>query len=308
MTNKKYERFASILSEIEENGISTYNELDLPQNTGLKNEFYFAAQDFINYYALASKTHKNKKGEIVSGNADKVKFLINYGGMELYDIQTDVLLHIIKKADRILAQSPISKKVFYTYKTINNKINDMLRKIPDMEFISMDETIISDTNEDGTVLSDIIGDITYEPEHNLIQKETINELKIMLNDKLANKRNEEKELILREMQLLSKHPAEVLIHLCARLGMKSNAIMNFIIKNGVETSCEKVIVCVSERFNIPLSEIRKYMSEGVITEKDLKLDTKNENKVIEQVYHLRSRASKRIETEIRNKSSQKLLT
>lgn len=74
--NKHYERFASILYMIEEGGVSTADELKLVKNTALWNEFYLDTKDFINYYAPASKTSKNKKEEIFFGNADKVKFLI----------------------------------------------------------------------------------------------------------------------------------------------------------------------------------------------------------------------------------------
>lgn len=293
--NKHYERFASILSTIEESGISTADELKLVKNTSLWNELYFATQNFVNYYALASKTSKNKKGEIISGNADKVKFLIENGGMELYDIQMDILVHIIKKVDYILAQSPVSKKVFYTFRVVNNEINNMLRSLPPVEVVPWDTPVNSDTNEDGAVLSEIIGDNTYNPERLHFENETIKELKMKLKTKLAREQAEKKESILTEVRALSKRPAEVIVRLaCTHLSMKPRQLASMIIDKGCELAYAEIIFDVAKKNGIELSEIRSIIAGHELTAESIKADTNSAEQVAGQISRLVYRADKRL--------------
>lgn len=248
--NKHYERFAFILSTIEESGISTADELKLVKNTVLWNELYFAAQNFVNYYALTSKTSKNKKGEIHPGNADKVKFLIDEGGMDLYDIQIDILLHIIEKVDYILAQSPVSKKMFYTYRIVNNEVNNMLRALPPVPIVSWDAPINSDTNEDGAVLSEIVGDNTYNPENLHFERETIKELTKELKAKQIRELAEKKELIINEISRLSTHPTEIFVRLAWHLHIKTGHLAERIIIDGYENTFAQLILEIAAKYEI----------------------------------------------------------
>lgn len=296
MTNKFYERFESILSTIEENGICTVDELKLVKNSALWNELYFATQDFINYYALASKTSKNKKGEIISGNATKVKFLIEDGGMELYDIQMDILLHIIKKADYILAQFPVSKKVFYTFRIVNNEINNMLRSLPPVDIVSWDTPINSDTNEDGAILSEIIGDNTYNPERLHFEHETVQELRKELEAKQARERTKKKEAILHEIALLSKRPAEMMVRLAnIHLSMKPRQLASLIINKGCElTYAEILFEVIKQNNSIKLSEICSIIAGHELTTESLKANTNSVKQVAGQISRLLYRANKRL--------------
>lgn len=293
--NKHYERFASILSTIEESGISTADELKLVKNTALWDELYFATQNFVNYYALASKTSKNKKGEIISGNADKVKFLIEDGGMELYDIQMDILVHIIKKVNYILAQSPVSKKIFYTFRIVNNEVNNMLRSLPPVKAVPWDTPINSDTNEDGAVLSEVVGDNTYNPEHLHVERETIKELKKELKAKQARDLVEKKESIMREVALLSKRPAEVMVRLaCTHLSMKPRELAGLIIDKGCELAYAEIIFEVAKQNHIELSEIRNIIAGHELTVESVKADTNSAEQVAGQISRLVYRADKRL--------------
>ena len=293
--NKHYERFASILSTIEESGISTADELKLVKNTALWDELYFATQNFVNYYALASKTSKNKKGEIISGNADKVKFLIEDGGMELYDIQMDILVHIIKKVNYILAQSPVSKKIFYTFRIVNNEVNNMLRSLPPVKPAPWDTPINSDTNEDGAVLSEVVGDNTYNPEHLHVERETIKELKKELKAKQARDLVEKKESIMREVALLSKRPAEVMVRLaCTHLSMKPRELAGLIIDKGCELAYAEIIFEVAKQNHIELSEIRNIIAGHELTVESVKADTNSAEQVAGQISRLVYRADKRL--------------
>lgn len=295
--NKHYERFASILSTIEESGISNAEELKLVKNSALWNELYFAAQNFVNYYALASKTSKNKKGEIHPGNADKVKFLIDEGGMNLYDIQMDILLHIIEKVDYILAQSSVSKKMFYTYRIVNNEINNMLRSLPPVEIVPLDTPINSDTNEDGAVLADLIGDDTYNPEPLHFERETIRQLEKELKDKQVRELIEKKELILYEISRLSTHPTEVFVRLSWHLCIKTRDLAARIINDGYEKAFAQLIIDISSKYGIDLEDIRSIITVSKLTKESYKKDkglerflSKESRVVADQISKYKNRA------------------
>lgn len=294
--NKHYERLASILSTIEEKGISTAYDLKAPKNKALWDELYFATQNFINYYALASKTSKNKKGDIVPGNTDKVKFLTEEGGMELYDIQMDILLHVIKKMDYVLAQSPVAKKTSYAYKIVNNEVNSMLRKLPPVVLVPWDTPINSDTNEDGAVLADIVGDdTTYNPERLYFKRETINELKKELKAKKAREQAEKRETILNEITILNKRPSEVLCRLaCTHLSMKPRELAGLIIDKGCELAYAEIIFEVAKQNHIELSEIRNIIAGYELTAESVKADTNSAEQVAGQISRLVYRADKRL--------------
>lgn len=293
--NKHYERLASILSTIEEKGISTAYDLKAPKNKALWDKLYFATQDFINYYALASKTSKNKKGDIVPGNTDKVKFLTEEGGMELYDIQMDILLHVIKKMDYVLAQSPVAKKTSYAYKIVNNEVNSMLRKLPPVVLVPWDTPINSDTNEDGAVLADIVGDDTYNPERLYFKRETINELKKELKAKKAREQAEKRETILNEITILNKRPSELLCRLaCTHLSMKPRELAGLIIDKGCELAYAEIIFEVAKQNHIELSEIRNIIAGYELTAESVKADTNSAEQVAGQISRLVYRADKRL--------------
>lgn len=290
--NKHYERLASILSKIEEKGISTADELKVSKNKALWDELYFATQDFINYYALASKTSKNKKGEIVPGNADKVKFLIEESGMELYDIEMSILLHVIKKMNYVLVQSPVEKKTFYTYKIVNNEVNSMLRKLPPAELVPWDTPINSDTNEDGAVLADIIGD-DNNPERLYFVREAIKEL----NAKRAREQAEKRETILHEITILNKRPSELLCRLASthlKPKMKPRELASQIIDKGCELAYAEIIFEVAKQNGIKLSVIRDIIAGHELTAESVKADTNSAEQVAGQISRLIYRAHKRL--------------
>ncbi len=293
--NEHYERFASILSTIEENGISTADELKHFKNKALWNELYFATQNFVNYYALASKTSKNKKGEVIPGNMDKVKFLIEKSGKDLYDIQMDILTHIIDKIDYVLAQSPISKKTNYAYRIVNNEVNNMLRKLPPVELVPIDIPIKSDTNKDGAVLADIIEDHTYNPDCVIYKKETIAEFTIMLKAKQAKELTEKKEAILREVPQLNNRPAEVMAKLALTyLDMKPRHVADLILEKGCELAFAEILFKVAKRYSIELSEIRSIIAGNKVTDASLKANTNSRKQVADEVGRLKNRADKHL--------------
>lgn len=288
--------FVHMLNTIHQKGILT--KAALMADPVLYTEFWLALQGFC-HFALLSKTGgKNRDGEILPGNAGKIEALENRGAATRDEVETDCLIKIIEKLDLVLRQ-PIEKQKNYCYTICNNMVNDCFRKLPpdDFKCVPLNETITGARveAEDTYTYENIIADDTYNPERLQIERETVRELRQELQAKRAREQAESREAILREVALLSKRPAEVLVYLCSKLGMKSAAIAEFIIENGAVTSYAKVLMRVSDQFCIPLSQLQDHMKNSEIAEKDLKLDTKDEGKVMDQVYHLKSRAKKRID-------------
>ena len=283
--NKYYSRFASVLSIINQHSITSKEELDAPCNEALCVDLWYAAQDFINHYALASKTHRNSKSEIVEGNAEKIRTLVSRG-FDLNDIRGDILAHVFSKMDHILAQ-PLEKQVFYVYRTINNCVYDQLRKLPPTGVVVMslqDKVKGADaSSENGSEIQDFIADPnTLEDE--VIAKETVNELYLV-----------KKAEIIREISLLADRPAEVLARLCAKhLAMKPAAIARMLAEYGASTAYAKALMSVADKFGIQADEIRKPLSFKAITDESLKLDTGDENQISAQVSRLVYRADKRL--------------
>lgn len=291
-----YERLTSILSTLEEKEISTTAELK-GTNLNLWNELYFATQDFINFYALESKTTTNKKGEIVPGNKERVKTLINDGGMELYDIQMDILIHIMNKMDLVLAQSPAEKKANYIYKIVNNKVIDMLGKLPTVIEVPWDTSIKSDNNEDGAILAEIIGDDTYNPEKLHLEYETIKELKMVLKAKREKEMEEKKYSIISELKILADNPSETLVHMgCCYLNLKPRDLSKLLIKKGVENTYINILCGISKKYNITLDEIRNSITGKRINSSALKADSNDPKQISAEVSREKYRAAKTLKT------------
>lgn len=292
-TNKNYSKLTSILSTLEEKEISTTAELKSGENQKLWTELYFATQDFINFYALESKTTTNKKGEIVPGNKERVKTLINDGGMELYDIQMDILIHIMNKMDLVLAQSPAEKKANYIYKIVNNKVIDMLEKLPPVVEIPWDTSIKSDKSEDGAVLAEIIGDNTYNPERLHLEYETIKELKKVLKAKREKEIAEKKNAIISELKILAGNPSEILVHMgCCYLNLKPRDVANNIVNKGAENTYINILSGISKKYNITLDEIRNSITGKRINSSALKADSNDPKQISAEVSREKYRAAK----------------
>lgn len=292
--------FVNVLNTIHDKGITSKAALRADQK--LYDALWYASQDF-SHFVLLSKTNgksKSSNDEIRPGNAIKADMLERLGIISKDDLKSECTIKIITKLDLILSQ-PIEKQKNYCYTMINNIINDYWRKYYDNEIpFSLDGLINSNdtmTGDKGTYYKDTIEDNTYNGEHVFFENERIRELTQMIEAKKAKEQVEQREAILYEVALLSKRPAEVLVHLCHKLGMKPSEIVEFIIENGVITGFAKTIRQVSEQFDIPIIEIQKHIKYGIVSEKSFKLDTNDTVQITNHIYHLKSRAKKRIEEE-----------
>lgn len=288
--------FINILNTIHEEGITTKAALMADQL--LYTNFWFAVKDFC-HFALLSKTGgKNAEGEILPGNSGKIDVLETRDATTREELETDCIIKIIEKLDLVLRQ-PIEKQKNYCYAISNNMVNDYFRKLPpdDFKIVPLNSTIegTSVAAEDAYTYEDIIADDTYNPERIHVEHETVRELKKGLKAKLAREQAEKKETILREVALLSKRPAEVMVRLaCTHLNMKPRKLAGLIIDKGCELAYSEIIFEVAKHNGIEISEIRSIIAGHKLAAESIKADTNSAEQVAGQVSRLVYRANKRL--------------
>lgn len=288
--------FVNILNTIHEEGIST--KVALMADQQLYTCFWSAVKDFC-HYALLSKTNgKTIEGKNLPGNAAKIDVLASRGVATRDEIETDCIIKIIEKLDLVLHQ-PIEKQKNYCYTICNNMVNDCFRKLPseDFKIVSLNSTIegTSVAAEDAYTYEDIICDNTYNPELLHFECETVKKLEKILKAKKAREQGEKREAILREVALLSKRPAEVMVRLAiTHNGMKPRDLAALIIAKGCEVAYAEIIYEVSSKYNIELAEIRNLIVDNKVTAESVKADTNNHEAVAGQVSRLIYRAEKRL--------------
>lgn len=288
--------FISILNTIHEEGITT--KVALMADQLLYTDFWFALKDFCHFALLSKTSGKNAEGEILPGNSGKIDVLETRGATTRDELETDCVIRIIEKLDLVLRQ-PIEKQKNYCYAICNNMVNDCFRKLPpdDFKIVSLNSTIkgTSVAAEDAYTYEDIIADDTYNPERMHVERETVRELKKELKAKQAREQAEKKEAILREVALLSKRPAEVMVRLaCTHLSMKPRKLAGLIIDKGCELAYAEIIFEVAKQNRIELSEIRSIIAGHELTAESIKADTNSAEQVAGQVSRLVYRANKRL--------------
>lgn len=262
--------FISILNTIREKGITTQNALIADQQ--LYTKFWFALEEFCHYCLLSKNGGKDSEGGTRLGNIGKIDVLEARCAITRKELETDCAIKIVSKLDLVLSQ-PIEKQKNYCYAICNNIVNDCLRKLPAVEAVPWDAPIISDANEDGVILANVIGDNSYNPEINYLVKEAI----------------------LNEVALLNKHPAEMIVRLaCTHLAMKPRLLASLIINKGCELAFAEIVYEVAMENNIGLSEIRSVIAGHKLTAESVKADSNNAEQVANQISRLVYRADKRL--------------
>jgi len=232
------------------------------------------------------------------GNSGKIDVLETRGATTRNEIETDCVIKIIEKLNLVLRQ-PIEKQKNYCYAICNNMVNDCFRMLPpdDFKIVSLNSTVegTSVAAEDAYTYEDVIADDTYNPERMHVECETIRELKKELKTKQAREQAEKKEAILREVALLSKRPAEVMVRLaCTHLSMKPRELAGLIIDKGCELAYAEIIFEVAKQNRIELSEIRSIIAGHELTAESVKADTNSAEQVAGQISRLVYRADKRL--------------
>ena len=288
--------FVNILNTIHKEGITT--KVALMTDQLLYTDFWFALKDFCHFALLSKTSGKNAEVEILPGNSGKIDVLENRGATTRDELETDCVIKIIEKLDLVLRQ-PIEKQKNYCYTICNNMVNDCFRKLPpdDFKIVSLSSTIegTSVVAEDAYTYEDIIADDTYNPERMHVERETVRELKKKLKAKQAREQVEKKEAILREVALLSKRPAEVMVRLgCTHLSMKPRELAGLIIDKGCELAYAEIIFEVAKQNSIELSEIRSIIAGHELTAESIKAGTNSAEQVAGQISRLVYRADKRL--------------
>ena len=288
--------FVNILNTIHDMGITTKAGLMVDQL--LYTEFWFALKDFCHFALLSKTSGKNAKGEILPGNTGKIDVLEIRSATTRDEIETDCAIKIIEKLDLVLRQ-PIEKQKNYCYTICNNMVNDCFRRLPpdDFKIVSLNGTIegTSVAAEDAYTYEDIIADDTYNPERLHVEHETIKELKKELKAKQTRELAEKKESILREVALLSKRPAEVMVRLaCTHLNMRPRELASLIIDKSCELAYAEIIFEVAKQNRIELSEIRNIIAGHELMAESIKADTNSAEQVAGQISRLVYRADKRL--------------
>lgn len=288
------ESFVNILNVLDKEGIKTKASLMLNQE--LCDSFWFAAQDFARY-TLRSKTGGVNENGVIPGNIYKVKALENYG-ISSEDILDDCVIKIIDKIDFVLKQ-PIEKQKNYCYRICNNVVNDQFRKLPpaDFEVISLQDTVkcLKVSAEDACTYEDLVGDDTYNPERMYFEQKTISELTAILKEKKAKELATKREAILKEIALLSKKPAEVLVRMaCTHLNMKPRELAKKLVESGVDYTYANVLLRVSKKNHIKIEDLRNAIAGYELTADAVKADSNDEEIVSAQISRLVYRANKNI--------------
>ena len=288
--------FVNILNTIHKEGITT--KVALMADQVLYTNFWFALKDFCHFALLSKTSGKNAGGEILIGNSGKIDVLETRGATTRNEIETDCVIKIIEKLNLVLRQ-PIEKQKNYCYAICNNMVNDCFRMLPpdDFKIVSLNSTVegTSVAAEDAYTYEDVIADDTYNPERMHVECETIRELKKELKTKQAREQAEKKEAILREVALLSKRPAEVMVWLaCTHLSMKPRELAGLIIDKGCELAYAEIIFEVAKQNRIELSEIRSIIAGHELTAESVKADTNSAEQVAGQISRLVYRADKRL--------------
>lgn len=288
--------FVNILNTIHEMGITT--KTALMANQLLYTELWFALTEFCHFSLLSKTGGKNTEGEILPGNSRKIDVLEIRGAITRDEIETDCVIKIIEKLDLVLRQ-PIEKQKNYCYTICNNVVNDCFRKLPpdDFKIVSLNSTIEGTrvAAEDAYTYEDIIADNTYNPERLQIERETIKELKKELKAKQARELAEKKESILREVALLSKRPAEVLVRLaCTHLCMKPRELASLIIEKSCELAYAEIIFEVAKQNHVEISELRGIIIGHKLMAESIKADTNSPKQIAGQISRLVYRADKRL--------------
>ena len=292
------ETFVAVLTTIKERGITTRTALMADRR--LYEEFWYAACDF-SAYCLLSKTGKlTKTGTQLLGNAAKVDGLAAIGVTTREDITLECAVKLVDCVERIIRRPTVDYMRNYAYSAINSTVDDYCRRYSDeVNAVPLDGTVDRVSN---TTFADLIGDTAYDPVVRLVAAENVMASSEMRRKQQTERLAKERDELLREIDQLADKPAELLIHLISRLKGKSQAIADFIIENGAKGACEKTALLAANRFMLPKTALR-YLESGQLTNRDLRLSDDPEKnagpevhkKVLNRVYHLRSRAKKTIE-------------
>lgn len=290
MKNKNLQEIENILLTINNMEITTRE--GLASNQELYSSIFYCLENYIKRYVLLSKTHKNKKGEVVVGNADKIRFIVGNSSYDKEDIEMAALVKVVGNLDKVFSK-PVEAQPWYIYKICINLVNDYLREI-DLGMVWLDAEIAgySDSSCKSCTYGEMIPDNSYNGEAICIERENIQELTKKIQEKETKEADEKRDAVLLAIKVLSSKPAEVFANLTVHLNIKNRDVCSLFIKNGAVAACEKILQDISREFEI--SNIDEFINTNSITDKLFKVDSDDPKKVGHQLSELRSRAKTKL--------------
>lgn len=292
MTNNALQKIKNLLSTINNEDITTRKQLEL--NQPLYASTFYCLEQYINSYVLLSKTHKNKKGDIVVGNHEKIRFITENSSYDKEDIEMAALIKVVEKLNKVFSK-PVDTQPWYIYTICSNLVNDYLRNI-DLGMVWLDAEITgyTDSSNKSSTYGEMLPDDTYNGESRFIEKETIKELTEQLNAKKAKQLNKKQNEIFFAIHHLSSKPAEVFANLSVHLNMKNKEFTNLLIERGAVEACEYILQEISKQFEI--SKIDELIKANSVSDKLFKVDSENPTLIADQISKLRNRGKNRLKT------------
>ncbi len=292
MTNNALQKIKDLLSTINNENITTREQLQL--NQPLYASTFYCLEQYINSYVLLSKTHKNKKGAVVVGNLEKIRFITENSSYDKEDIEMAALIKVVEKLNKVFSK-PVEAQPWYIYTICSNLVNDYLRKI-DLGMVWLDAEITgyTDSLDKSSTYGEMLPDDTYNGEKTFIENETILELTKMLKEKNARDAEDRRNTVLLAIKILSAKPAEVFANLSVHLNMKNKDFTNLLMERGAIEACEYILQEISKQFEI--SKIDELIKANSVSDKLFKVDSENPKLIADQISKLRNRGKNRLKT------------
>lgn len=291
------ERFLSVFKEIDEENISSYEQLQEYNYTDLYTEFWLATRDWVNNVALTSKTSNNGREP---GNLYKIEGIVEAGIADKKDVQSESLAHLISKFDLIVAQPHEARKP-YCIKLVNNVVNTFGRQVEKIQGTSNNKTeneVFDDSGrkakkthgvtiislqekakgkkvsaEDACTYENLIGD-NNTPESRCILQEEIREGKKELVAKLA---------------FLSKDSRRTVAFLSGHYKINPRDVAKLLLEKGIEATFDGMRKYTAETCEIPVSELKKVVNTERLKKDDpFKLSSNDEKIIANAISHLKN--------------------
>lgn len=283
MANPHCVQLADVLARLRERGIGSAEALRRPENAELCQALWLAVQDFISRCALCSRTQRSPRGERTAGNAAKVRSLLARG-LSLEDIRADALVHVLGKANLLLAQPP-EKQVGYLYRMVNNCIYDEFRRLP--------PTSVSVCSLDAPVRAKGAAPEDADPLQNFLSAPDTLEEEILAREAVRARR----AVLLQQVERLGGRPDEIYAYLGAKvLGRKPALLAAELAGRGAAKAYAEVLDAVARENGLPARELRR-AAGGPPSDEAFRLETHDAAKIRAQISRLLYRAASRLAAE-----------
>lgn len=194
------------------------------------------------------------------------------------DVLADCWVKLISVVDSILSKPTAEAMAWYSYKTVNNFLKDMCKRInPNYSTVSLQD-LLGESGE--YCYEDVLSSRAPSPQEIIEMQE---EVKVVTLDRY-NK--------------LNRHPSQLICYLaCVCLKYKPRELAAMIVENGWETTCEEMLDDMACETHLPVSIFREIISNPKLSSKSFHADTNNRKAIGLQISRLSNRAKNHLEAE-----------